>query len=124
MLIGLFLAAAALVALGAGMIPPTRGAVVTVVAIVALLILGPYSFLAGAISLDFGGKQGSGTASGLIDGVGYLGGVVSGSGMAHIAVQYGWGGAFLVLAGFALLSSFAAGVLLRQNLASKSHGLR
>ena len=124
MLTGLFLAALALVALGMGIIPPTRAAVVTVVAIVALLILGPYSFLAGAISLDFGGKQGSGTASGLIDGVGYLGGVISGSGMAHIAVQYGWGGAFLALAGFALLSSLAAGVLLRQNLVSKKNGLR
>src|SRR5262249_26039243 len=111
MLVGLLLAAIALLALGGGLVPATRTAVVALIATVALLILGPYSFLAGAISLDFGGKQGSGTASGLIDGVGYLGGVVSGGGMAQVAVRYGWGAAFLVLAAFALLSSGAAAVL-------------
>ncbi|HTS26437.1 MAG TPA: MFS transporter [Bryobacteraceae bacterium] len=124
MTVGLLLAGMTLLALGLGVVPATRTAVVTVVAAAALLILGPYSFLAGAISLDFGGKQGSGTASGLIDGIGYMGGVLSGSGMAQISVRYGWGGAFLILAVFALLSSLAAGFLLRQIAVSKNYGLR
>jgi len=51
---------------------------------------GPYSYLGGAMSLDFGEKEGSATASGLIDGVGYLAGVLSGNSMAHIAVNFGW----------------------------------
>jgi sugar phosphate permease len=122
MLGGLLLAGVALLALGSGVLPASRNAAVILVAVVAFLLLGPYSFLAGAISLDLGGKQGSGTASGLIDGVGYLGGVLSGSGMAQIAVRYGWNAAFLVLAAFAFLSSVAAGVLLRQITVSKNHG--
>ncbi len=43
------------------------------VTLVAFLIIGPYSFFGRAISIDFGGKQGSDTASGIIDGVGYRG---------------------------------------------------
>jgi sugar phosphate permease len=82
--------------------------------LVAFLVIGPYSFLGGAVALDFGGKQGSGTASGIIDGVGYLGGVLSGDSMARISVSHGWGGAFLVLAVVAFLSSMAAAAFLRQ----------
>jgi sugar phosphate permease len=81
-------------------------------ALIAFLCIGPYSYLAGAISLDFGGKQGSATASGLIDGVGYLGGVLAGNSFASISVAWGWRGAFTVLAGVAWLSSIAAGVYL------------
>lgn len=81
---------------------------VVLVALVALLVLGPYSYLAGAISLDFGGKQGSATASGLIDGVGYLGGVLAGNSIASISVRWGWQGAFLFLAVVAAMSSVAA----------------
>jgi sugar phosphate permease len=72
------------------------------------LIIGPYAYLAGAIALDFGGKQASGTASGLIDGVGYLGGVLAGNSMANIAVTWGWKGAFAVLAAVTWLASIAA----------------
>ena len=89
----------ALLALGLANFKDTPGWPVALVALVAFLIIGPYAYLAGAIALDFGGKQGSGTASGLIDGVGYLGGVLAGNSMASIAVTWGWKGAFAVLAG-------------------------
>ena len=112
MLAGLLLSVFALLALGLGATTGSTFWPVALVAIVAFLIVGPYSFLAGAISLDFGGKQGSGTASGLIDGVGYLGGVLSGDSMARISVAHGWNGAFLVLAGVAALSSLAAAAFL------------
>lgn len=62
------------------------------------LLIGPYSYLAGSISLDFGGKVGSATAAGWIDGVGYLGGVWAGKGMAKIAETNGWSGAMQTLA--------------------------
>lgn len=80
---------------------------VFLVALIGLLMLGPYSYLAGAISLDFGGKQGSATAAGLIDGVGYIGGVMAGNGVASLSVAWGWAGAFRVLALIALFSSAA-----------------
>jgi sugar phosphate permease len=81
---------------------------VLMVACVAFFLLGPYSYLAGAMSLDFGGKEGSATAAGLIDSVGYLAGILSGSSMAHIAVTYGWQTMFLVLASVALFCTVIA----------------
>jgi OPA family glycerol-3-phosphate transporter-like MFS transporter len=90
----------------------SKAAPVALVTLVAFLMIGPYSYLAGAISLDFGGKQGSATASGLIDGAGYLGGVLAGNSFASISVMWGWKGAFASLAAIALLSSVAAGVYL------------
>jgi OPA family glycerol-3-phosphate transporter-like MFS transporter len=86
---------------------------IILVTVVALLMLGPYSYLAGAISLDFGGKQGSATACGLIDTVGYLGGALAGDSMARVSVAYGWKGAFGLLAGVAWLSSVGALMYLR-----------
>ena len=85
---------------------------VWLVALVAFLMIGPYSYFAGAMSLDFGGKQGSATAAGFIDGISYLGGALAGNSMASVSVRWGWKGAFVVLAGVALLSSGAAGVYL------------
>jgi sugar phosphate permease len=113
MLGGLLLATLVLAVLGSGRIHGSRTWASILVAAVGFLTLGPYSFLAGAIALDFGGKQGSGTASGLIDGVGYLGGVFAGDSMARISVHYGWSGAFLTLTGVAFLSSVAAAFFLR-----------
>jgi sugar phosphate permease len=51
-------------------------------------------------------------ASGIIDGVGYLGGVLAGDTVARISVIFGWQGAFTALAGVALLSSLAAALFL------------
>jgi len=114
MLGGLLATSLVLIALCSPIIQRSQTRPVVLVAAVAFLTLGPYSFLAGAIALDFGGKQGSGTASGLIDGVGYLGGVLSGDSMARITVSHGWNAAFLVLAAIALTSTFAAAWFLRE----------
>jgi OPA family glycerol-3-phosphate transporter-like MFS transporter len=112
MLSGLLLTAAVLMVLawgdfGSSQLPP-----VVLVTLTAFVLIGPYSYLAGAISLDFGGKHGSATASGLIDGVGYLGGVLAGNAVAGISVVWGWKGAFAALAGVAALSSVIAALYL------------
>ncbi len=70
---------------------------VVLVSLVALGLLGPYSYLAGAMAMDFGGKQGGAASSGLIDGIGYLGGALAGDSMARIATAFGWQKAFLTL---------------------------
>jgi OPA family glycerol-3-phosphate transporter-like MFS transporter len=114
MLVGLLLTSVVLGVLASGAVGNSRVWPLILVSAVAFLTLGPYSFLAGAIALDFGGKHGSGTASGLIDGIGYLGGVLAGDSMARISVNYGWSGAFLTLTALALLSSVAAALFLRQ----------
>ena len=107
---GLALSGAVLLWLGMGSFAGSHTWPVVLVSLVAFLIIGPYSFLAGAIALDFGGKQGASTASGVIDGVGYLGGVLSGDAMARISVHFGWGGVFVVLAVVSFLTAAAAAV--------------
>ena len=87
------------------------------VSAVAFLLIGPYSYLAGAISLDFGGKRGGATACGIIDGVGYLfGGVVAGKVVANLSVSLGWQGVFKTLAVVALLTSLVAALFLADQL--------
>ncbi len=83
-------------------------AAVTLIALVSFLMLGPYSYLAGAISLDLGGKRGAATACGIIDGVGYLGGMLAGDTVARLTVNYGWSGVFRALALVAFATSVAA----------------
>jgi sugar phosphate permease len=81
---------------------------------VAFCLLGPYSFLGGAFALDFGGKQASAASSGIIDGIGYLGGVLAGDSVGRLAVGYGWEAVFVALAavsGIAMLCAAALHVL-------------
>lgn len=89
------------------------------VGIAAFCLLGPYSYLAGAFALDFGGKQASAVSSGMIDGVGYLGGVVAGYGAARVSVSFGWHGVFLALAAVSALSAAAAACLFFEQLGRK-----
>lgn len=65
---------------------------------IGFLILGPYTFLSGVISVDLGGKRGSATAAGLADTAGYIGGIVSGRYIGALAENRGWSGAFIFLA--------------------------
>jgi OPA family glycerol-3-phosphate transporter-like MFS transporter len=96
-----------------GRIPDHSGqwAPTILVALVGFMLLGPYSYLAGAMSLDFGGKHGSATAAGIIDGFGYMAGWLSGDTIARIAVDFGWRRAFLSLAVVSLLTALVAMVL-------------
>jgi sugar phosphate permease len=67
-------------------------------AVVALLLMGPYSLLAGAMALEIGGKRGAATAAGLIDTAGYLGAMVSGVVVGATADAYGWSWSWRLLA--------------------------
>jgi sugar phosphate permease len=109
---GLLCTGAALLALAFSEPGGSPDTPVWLIAAIAFLMIGPYSFFAGAMSLDFGGRQGSGTASGLIDGIGYLGGVLAGNSFASASVAWGWKGAFGLLAGVAFVSTAAAAVYL------------
>lgn len=110
MAIGLLLVGVTLAILGLADFRGSAAVPVTLVTLIAFLLIGPYSFLAGAIALDFGGKRGSATSAGLIDGIGYLGGILAGGSVAQISSQHGWTTAFLVLAGVSWVSCLVAGV--------------
>ncbi len=69
------------------------------VGVVGFTLMGPYSLIAGAGAIDFGGRQAAAAAAGLLDGIGYLfSAVLGGVGMAALATELGWDGAFRILA--------------------------
>jgi sugar phosphate permease len=83
----------------------------SLIGVVALCLLGPYSYLGGAFALEFGGKQAGATSSGLIDGVGYLGGILAGYPAGRISTAFGWRGVFVSLAAVSAVAAVAAAVL-------------
>jgi OPA family glycerol-3-phosphate transporter-like MFS transporter len=105
---GLLLAALGLVLVGRETAAREPAAAVVLVLLSAFLVLGPYSYLAGAVSLDFGGRQGAATACGIVDGVGYLGGVLAGGPVAGLVGARGWPDTFGVLAGVAFAGCLVA----------------
>jgi OPA family glycerol-3-phosphate transporter-like MFS transporter len=125
MFVGLSATCAALLALMT-MRSSHSGSLLPLIAIgaIAFCLLGPYSYLGGAFALDFGGKQAGAASSGIIDGVGYLGGAVAGDSIARISVSFGWQGVFVGLAGVSALAALGAGTLYAlgaRAAASKSH---
>jgi sugar phosphate permease len=90
------------------------------IGVVAFCLLGPYSYLGGAFALDFGGKQASAASSGIIDGIGYLGGVLAGDSVGRLAVAFGWERVFLVLAMASALAALAAAALHALNVRAAS----
>ncbi len=50
-----------------------------------------HSMLSGTSSMDFGGKKAAGTATGLFDGMQYIGGSFVGVGMGWMLERFGWG---------------------------------
>jgi OPA family glycerol-3-phosphate transporter-like MFS transporter len=109
-LVGCLMTTVVLLVLGSAEFGASTLLPVGLVALTGFLVLGPYSYLAGAISLDLGGKRGSATACGIIDGVGYLGGLAAGDTVARVTSGYGWSGTFQALAAVAMLTSAGAAV--------------
>jgi OPA family glycerol-3-phosphate transporter-like MFS transporter len=117
---GIVLCGVALTVLGSTSFAGRSREALILVAAVGFLLMGPYSYLAGAISLDFGGKHGGATACGLIDGVGYLfGGVVAGKVVASLSNSLGWEGVFEMLAMVAVLTGLVGAFFLVDQLRSQ-----
>jgi len=117
MFLGLTGAALALLALTSAPSGPSGSVLaVVLIALVFFGLLGPYSYLGGAFALDFGGKQASAASSGIIDGIGYLGGVLAGDSVARLAMAYGWRGVFATLAVVSAAAAASAGYLHLLNL--------
>jgi sugar phosphate permease len=87
------------------------GLPIALIGVVGFCLLGPYAYLGGAMALDFGGKSAGAVASGIIDGVGYIGAVFAGVGGAKLAVAFGWRGVFATLTVIAAVGAIGAGLL-------------
>jgi sugar phosphate permease len=108
-LTGVLLGGLALAVLGSVSFAGRSAEALVLVSLVAFLLIGPYSYLAGAVALDFGGKRGGATACGLIDGIGYLfGGVIAGKVVSSLSGSWGWQVVFQMLAVVAFVTGLAA----------------
>lgn len=77
-------------------------------------LLGPYSMSAGCLTLDIAGAKGAGSCTGIIDGIGYIGGAIAAFSAGVMSDYLGWSQVFLVLSVFALISTLSAYFMSRQ----------
>ncbi|MDB4936132.1 MAG: hypothetical protein JWP87_3104 [Labilithrix sp.] len=80
-----------------------------IIGLAGLFLLGPYSLLAGAITLDVAGKRGAATTAGIVDGVGYVGASLAAFVLGSVSKRHGWSAAFDIIAGVTLLALLLAG---------------
>lgn len=74
------------------------GLAVWLLGAVGLLSYGPYSLLAGVFAVECGGEELAGTATGFIDGVGYIAAILSGQVLGQILDKGGYPDAFRFMA--------------------------
>jgi sugar phosphate permease len=76
-------------------------------ALVGALLFGPDSLLSGAAAQDVGGAAAAATATGLVNGVGSLGGMLEGLSLPAISGHFGWQAMFPLLAALSLCAALA-----------------
>lgn len=79
-----------------------------IIGLAGLFLLGPYSLLAGAITLDVAGKRGAATTAGIVDGVGYVGASLAAIVLGSVSKRHGWSAAFDVIAAVTLVALLLA----------------
>lgn len=89
-------------------------AIIMLMGLCGFFLLGPYSMSSGALTLDIAGGEAAGTCTGMIDGLGYLGGALAVWLAGRLSDVLGWGQVFLLLGGMALLSTLAAWMMSRE----------
>jgi sugar phosphate permease len=92
---------------------------VTLIGLCGLFLLGPYSMSSGCLTLDIAGPKAAGSSSGIIDGLGYLGGALAVWGAGKMSDVLGWSQVFVVLSFLALLATGSAYFMSREFRASK-----
>jgi sugar phosphate permease len=83
------------------------------IGLIGFLAYGPYSLLAGVMSVEIRGKEHVGTVSGIVDGVGYLAAILAGQEFGHIVDIGGYRLGFHVLATLTAVSAFLCLLLYR-----------
>jgi sugar phosphate permease len=71
-------------------------------------LLGPYSMSSGCLTLDIAGPHRAGSCTGLLDGLGYVGGAFSVWMAGYLSEKVGWGEVFIILSVIGVLSTFSA----------------
>lgn len=82
--------------------------IVILLGLSGFFLLGPYSMSSGCLTLDIAGSKGAGSCTGILDGVGYMGGALATWGAGRLSDTMGWPQVFGILAGFSLLAVWSA----------------
>ena len=75
---------------------------------IGFFTFGPHVLIVGAIPMDFGSRKAASSATGFIDGFGYIGAALTGVGSGFFADIYGWGAAF----SFWIIGAILAGIFM------------
>jgi OPA family glycerol-3-phosphate transporter-like MFS transporter len=70
---------------------PSLGWIIVAFVVNSFAISMVHSMLSGTASMDFGGRKAAATATGMFDGMQYIGGAAVGSGMGWLLETFGWG---------------------------------
>jgi sugar phosphate permease len=103
----LSLLALALALLACSSFGPHITLTVASLALVGALLFGPDALLSGAAAQDAGGVAAAATATGLVNGVGSLGGILEGLTLPSISAHFGWHAMFPLLAGLSVCGAVA-----------------
>jgi len=76
--------------------------------LIGFFTFGPHVLIVGAIPMDFGSRKAASSATGFIDGFGYMGAAITGVGSGFLFDNYGWNGAFT----FWIIGAAIAGILM------------
>ena len=91
----------------AGFTQHNLGFTIAALALVGGLLFGPDALLSGAAAQDAGGPAAAGTATGLVNGIGSIGGMLEGVTLPAISAHFGWHAMFPLLAGLAVCAALA-----------------
>lgn len=84
------------------------------VGLIGFLVYGPYSLLGGVLSVEVRGKEFAATVSGLVDGTGYIAGILSGIVFGKLLMIGGYHLGFEAMAGLTLVSAILCCFLYRK----------
>jgi|TARA_B100002003_G_C14122211_1_gene539812 sugar phosphate permease len=87
---------------------PNFSAIMVFLGASGFFLLGPYSMSSGCLTLDIAGAKGAGSCTGIIDGMGYIGGAIAAFAAGAMSDYLGWSQVFLVLSVFAVISALSA----------------
>jgi sugar phosphate permease len=96
--------------------------IVALLGMAGFFLLGPYAMSSGCLTLDIAGSKGAGSCTGLIDGIGYLGGALAAWGAGYLSDKLGWSEVFWILAGISLLAVISAWTMSREFQAIAKRG--
>jgi sugar phosphate permease len=91
----------------AGFTQHNLGFTIAALAFVGALLFGPDALLSGAAAQDAGGAAAAATATGLVNGVGSIGGMLEGVTLPALSAHFGWQAMFPLLAGLAVCAALA-----------------